>query len=211
MSIGTCGGMWGRERGYGMMMGDRDVIDYFDPIFKALAPGKAISDDYPRRAHWDPRVQRGYVHCGSSGAGRFVKMIDNVVEYGMIAAYAEGFEILRRSAGETVREVRRYALDRSDIAEAGRRGRVIGSWLPDLTAMALAEAPALTGYSGFVEALGDGPWTIMAAIEETVPANALSAVLYVRFRSREKDSLADKLLSGMRHESGGHDEPKGDG
>jgi 6-phosphogluconate dehydrogenase len=138
-------------------------------------------------------------------------MIDNAAEYGMIEAYAEGFEILRRSAGETVREVRRSTLDRSDIAEVGRRGSVIGSWLLDLTAMALAEAPALTGYSGFVEASGDGPWTIMAAIAETVPANALSAALCARYRSREKDSLADKLPSGMRHESGGHDEPKGDG
>jgi 6-phosphogluconate dehydrogenase len=138
-------------------------------------------------------------------------MIDNGVEYGMIEAYAEGFEILRRSAGETVPEVRRYTLGRSDIAEVGRRGSVIGSWLLDLTAMALAEAPAPTGYSGFVKALGDGRWTIMAAIEETVPANVLSAVLYVRFRSREKDSLADNLLSGMRHEFGGHDAPKGDG
>jgi 6-phosphogluconate dehydrogenase len=138
-------------------------------------------------------------------------MIDNGIEYGMIEAYAEGFEILRRSAGETVPQVQRYTLDRSDIAEVGRRGGVIGSRLLDLTATALAQAPALTGYSGFVEAFGDGPWTIMAAIEETVPANALCAVLYVRFRSREKDSLADKPLSGMRHESGGHDESKGDG
>jgi 6-phosphogluconate dehydrogenase len=137
-------------------------------------------------------------------------MIDNV-EYGMIEAYAEGFEILRRSAGETVPEERRYTLDPSDIAEVGRRGSLIGSWLLDLRAMALAQAPALTGYSGFVEAFGDGRWTIMAAIEETVPANVLSAVLYVRFRSREKDSLADKLLSGVRHEFGGHDEPKGEG
>jgi 6-phosphogluconate dehydrogenase len=137
-------------------------------------------------------------------------MIDNGVECGMIEAYAEGFEILRRSAGETVPEGR-YTLDRSDIAEVGRRGRVIGSWRLDLTAMALAQAPALTGYSGFVEAFGDGRWPIIAAIEETVLFNALSAVFYVRFPSREKDSLADKLLSGMRHEFAGHDEPKGDG
>jgi 6-phosphogluconate dehydrogenase len=137
-------------------------------------------------------------------------MIDNGVECGMIEAYAEGFEILRRSAGETVPEGR-YTLDRSDIAEVGRRGRVIGSWRLDLTAMALAQAPALRGYSGFVEAFGDGRWPIIAAIEETVLFNALSAVFYVRFPSREKDSLADKLLSGMRHEFAGHDEPKGDG
>jgi len=138
-------------------------------------------------------------------------MIDNGAEYAMIDAYAEGFEIMRRSAGEKVPQERRYTLDRSDIAEVGRRGNVIGSWLLDLTAMAVAEAPAVTGYSGVVEAFGDGRWTIMAAIEETVPANVLSAALYVRFRSREKDSLADKLVSGMRHELGGHDEPKGDG
>jgi 6-phosphogluconate dehydrogenase len=137
-------------------------------------------------------------------------MVHNGIEYGLMQAYAEGFEILRRAAGEEVPEERRYALDLPDIAEVWRRGSVIGSWLLDLAAMAFAEDPELSRYSGFVEDSGEGRWTIMAAIEEAVPANVLSAALYARFRSREKDSLADKLLSAMRHQFGGHVEPKGD-
>jgi 6-phosphogluconate dehydrogenase len=138
-------------------------------------------------------------------------MVHNGIEYGLMQAYAEGFEILRRAADKKVPEERRYALDLPDIAEVWRRGSVIGSWLLDLTAMAFAEDPTLARYSGFVEDSGQGRWTVMAAIEEAVPADVLSAALYARFRSREKDSLADKLLSAMRHEFGGHVEPKGGG
>jgi 6-phosphogluconate dehydrogenase len=211
IDCGTSGGVWGLERGYCLMIGgDKEAVDYLDPIFNALAPGRG---DIPRtlqREHRDPRVERGYVHCGPSGAGRFVKMVHNGIEYGLMQAYAEGFEILRRAAGEEVPEERRYALDLPDIAEVWRRGSVIGSWLLDLAAMAFAEDPELSRYSGFVEDSGEGRWTIMAAIEEAVPANVLSAALYARFRSREKDSLADKLLSAMRHQFGGHVEPKGD-
>ncbi len=209
IDCGTSGGVWGLDRGYCMMIGgDADTIDHLDPIFHALAPGRGDIPRTPKREQRDPRVERGYIHCGPSGAGRFVKMIHNGIEYGLMQAYAEGFEILREAAGREVPEERRYTLDLSDIAEVWRRGSVIGSWLLDLTAMAFAEDPELASYSGFVEDSGEGRWTIMAAIEEAVPANVLSAALNARFRSREKDSLADKLLSAMRHEFGGHVEPK---
>jgi 6-phosphogluconate dehydrogenase len=212
VDCGTSGGVWGLERGYCLMIGgDKEAVDYLDPIFDALAPGQGDIPRTPQRERRDPRVERGYVHCGPSGAGRFVKMVHNGIEYGLMQAYAEGFEILRRAGDEKVPEERRYALDLPDIAEVWRRGSVIGSWLLDLTAMAFAEDPTLARYSGFVEDSGEGRWTIMAAIEEAVPADVLSAALYARFRSREKDSLADKLLSAMRHEFGGHVEPKGGG
>jgi 6-phosphogluconate dehydrogenase len=212
VDCGTSGGVWGLERGYCMMIGgDKDAIDHLDPILSALAPGRGDIPRTPKRERRDPRVERGYIHCGPSGAGRFVKMVHNGIEYGLMQAYAEGFEILRKAAGAEVPEERRYALDLPDIAEVWRRGSVIGSWLLDLTAMALAEDPELERYSGFVEDSGEGRWTIMAAIEEAVPADVLSAALYARFRSREKDRLADKLLSAMRHAFGGHLEPKKDG
>ena len=147
------------------------------------------------------------MHCGPSGAGRFVKMIHNGIEYGLMQAYAEGFNILRGAASEEVLEDQRYQLDLPDIAEVWRRGSVIGSWLLDLTAMALAEDPKLARYSGFVDDSGEGRWTIMAAIEEAVSADVLSAALYARFRSREKDSFSDKMLSAMRNKFGGHVEP----
>ena len=164
----------------------------------------------PDRKGRDPRVERGYMHCGPSGAGRFVKMIHNGIEYGLMQAYAEGFNILHGAASEELPEDQRYQLDLPDIAELWRRGSVIGSWLLDLTAMALAQDPKLSGYSGFVEDSGEGRWTVMAAIEEAVPADVLSAALYARFRSREKASVSDKLLSAMRHGFGGHVEPKAD-
>jgi 6-phosphogluconate dehydrogenase len=208
VDCGTSGGVWGLDRGYCMMIGgDKDVIDRLDPIFSALAPGHGDIPLTPKREHRDPRVERGYVHCGPIGAGRFVKMVHNGIEYGLMQAYAEGFEILHRAAGEGVPEERRYSLDLPDIAEVWRRGSVIGSWLLDLTATAFAEDPKLARYSGFVEDSGEGRWTIMAAIEEAVPADVLSAALYARFRSREKESFSDKLLSAMRHEFGGHVEP----
>jgi 6-phosphogluconate dehydrogenase len=209
VDCGTSGGVWGLERGYCMMIGgEKDVVEHLDPIFDALAPGAGDIPVTPGRAGRDPRVVRGYVHCGPSGAGRFVKMIHNGIEYGLMQAYAEGFNILRGAAADDLPADQRFQIDLPDVAEVWRRGSVIGSWLLDLTAIALAEDPALARYSGFVEDSGEGRWTIMAAIEEAVPADVLSAALYARFRSREKESFSDKLLSAMRHQFGGHVEPK---
>lgn len=209
IDCGTSGGVWGLERGYCMMIGgEKEVIDRLDPIFDTLAPGAGNIPVTTGRGGRDPRVGRGYVHCGPSGAGRFVKMIHNGIEYGLMQAYAEGFEIMRQASGEEVPEERRYTLDLPDIAEVWRRGSVISSWLLDLTAGALAEDPKLGRYSGFVEDSGEGRWTVMAAIEEAVPADVLSSALYARFRSRQKESFANKLLSAMRHAFGGHVEPK---
>jgi 6-phosphogluconate dehydrogenase len=212
LDCGTSGGVWGLERGYCMMIGgEKDVVDRLDPIFGALAPGTGDIPVTPGRQGRDPRVERGYAHCGPSGAGRFVKMIHNGIEYGLMQAYAEGFNILRKAASDELPADQRFHLDLPDIAEVWRRGSVIGSWLLDLTAIALAEDPELQRYSGFVEDSGEGRWTIMAAIEEAVPADVLSAALYARFRSREKESFSDKLLSAMRHQFGGHVEPKAAG
>ena len=210
VDCGTSGGVWGLERGYCLMIGgDKDTIEHLDPIFSALAPGTGDIPPTPGRKGRDPRVERGYLYCGPSGAGRFVKMIHNGIEYGLMQAYAEGFHLLRNAGSEDLPEERRYRFDLADIAELWRRGSVIGSWLLDLSAMALAEDPELAGYSGFVEDSGEGRWTIMTALEEAVPAHVLSAALYARFRSREKSDFADKLLSAMRKEFGGHREPKG--
>ena len=208
VDCGTSGGVWGLERGYCMMIGgDKHVVDHLDPIFAALAPGPGAIPVTPGRQGRDPRVARGYMHCGPSGAGRFVKMIHNGIEYGLMQAYAEGFNILRGAASDALPAGQRFRLDLPDVAEVWRRGSVIGSWLLDLTAMALSEDPELAGYSGFVDDSGEGRWTIMAAIEEAVPAHVLSAALYARFRSREKEGFSDKLLSAMRHQFGGHVEP----
>ncbi len=205
IDCGTSGGVWGRERGYCLMIGgDREAVDRLEPIFKALAPGAAAAAPTPGREGRDPRVTQGYLHCGPAGAGHFVKMIHNGIEYGLMQAYAEGFNILR--GAENLPEG--YRLDVADIAEVWRRGSVIGSWLLDLTAMALAEDPALSGYSGHVADSGEGRWTVNAAVEAAVPAHVLTAALYARFRSREHDSFADKLLSAMRKKFGGHVEPK---
>ncbi|MGH8613638.1 MAG: phosphogluconate dehydrogenase (NAD(+)-dependent, decarboxylating) [Gammaproteobacteria bacterium] len=211
VDCGTSGGIWGLERGYCMMIGgEKETVERLDPIFDALAPGAADIPVTLGRKGRDPRVERGYLYCGPSGSGRFVKMIHNGIEYGLMQAYAEGFDILRKAASEELGEDQRYQLDLADIAEVWRRGSVIGSWLLDLTAMALAEDPKLSRYAGFVEDSGEGRWTIMAAIEEAVPADVLSAALYARFRSREEPSFADKLLSAMRNKFGGHVEPKAD-
>ena len=193
-----------------MIGGEKEAVDRLDPIFKSLAPGPGNIDVTPDREARDPRVERGYMHCGPSGAGRFVKMIHNGIEYGIMQAYAEGFNILHGAAGESLPEDLRYRLDLTDIAELWRRGSVIGSWLLDLIAIALAKDPKLSGYSGIVEDSGEGRWTVMAAVEEAVPADVLTSALYARFRSREKDNVADKLLSAMRHGFGGHVEPKPD-
>ncbi|HEY4821470.1 MAG TPA: decarboxylating 6-phosphogluconate dehydrogenase, partial [Xanthobacteraceae bacterium] len=175
VDCGTSGGVWGLERGYCMMIGgDKHVVDHLDPIFAALAPGPGGIPVTPGRRGRDPRVARGYMHCGPSGAGRFVKMIHNGIEYGLMQAYAEGFNILRGAASEALPADQRFRIDLPDVAEVWRRGSVIGSWLLDLTAMALSEDPELAGYSGFVDDSGEGRWTIMAAIEEAVPAHVLS-------------------------------------
>jgi 6-phosphogluconate dehydrogenase len=212
VDCGTSGGVWGLERGYCLMIGgDKDTVEHLDPIFGALAPGAGAIPRTPGRERRDPRVERGYLYCGPSGAGRFAKMIHNGIEYGLMQAYAEGFHILRNAASEDLPEDRRYRFDLADLAELWRRGSVIGSWLLDLTAMALAEDPELSRYSGFVQDSGEGRWTIMSALEEAVPAHVLSAALYARFRSREKSDFADQLLSAMRHEFGGHTEPRDGG
>jgi len=211
IDCGTSGGVWGRDRGYCLMIGgDKEAVDRLDPIFEALAPGAGDIETTPNRNGRDPRVERGYMHCGPSGSGRFVKMIHNGIEYGLMQAYAEGFNILRGAASKDLPEDQRFDLDLPDISEVWRRGSVVGSWLLDLTAMALAEDPKLARYSGFVEDSGEGRWTVQAAIEEAVPAEVLSAALYARFRSREKESFSDKMLSAMRNKFGGHVEPKAD-
>ena len=212
VDCGTSGGVWGLERGYCLMIGgDKAIIEHLDPIFDALAPGAGEIPMTPGREHRDARVARGYVHCGPSGAGHFVKMIHNGIEYGLMQAYAEGFNILRGAASEKLPPDQRYQIDLPDIAEVWRRGSVIGSWLLDIAAAALVQDPELKRYSGFVEDSGEGRWTVMTAVEDAVPAYVLSAALYARFRSRENESFSDKLLSAMRQGFGGHVEPKGPG
>ena len=209
VDCGTSGGVWGLERGYCLMIGgEKEVVDRLDPIFATLAPGEGKIDKTPFREKRDPRVERGYLYCGPAGSGRFVKMVHNGIEYGIMQAYAEGFEIMQKAASKAVPEERRYNLDLADVAEVWRRGSVISSWLLDLTALSLAEDPVLSKYSGVVEDSGEGRWTVNAAIEEAVPADVLSAALYARFRSRDKEGTANKLLSAMRHAFGGHVEPK---
>ena len=205
VDVGTSGGVWGLERGYCMMIGgDKEAVDRLDPIFRTLAPGTGDIPKTPGRENRDRRAELGYIHAGPIGAGHFVKMIHNGIEYGLMQAYAEGFDILRHANSEEVPDHRRYDLDLADIAEVWRRGSVVSSWLLDLTASALAYDEALGGFSGFVEDSGEGRWTIQAAVEEAVPATVLSSALYRRFRSREKASYADKLLSAMRKGFGGH-------
>jgi 6-phosphogluconate dehydrogenase len=212
VDVGTSGGVWGFERGYCMMIGgDKDAVEHLDPIFDALAPGRGDIPRTPRRQGRDKRTERGYIHAGPSGAGHFVKMIHNGIEYGLMQAYAEGFDILKNAASNELPEEQRYALNLPDIAEVWRRGSVISSWLLDLTAMALAEDEDLAAYSGFVQDSGEGRWTIMAAVEAAVPADVLSAALYARFRSRREQTFAEKILSAMRKGFGGHIEPPADG
>src|SRR5579859_653389 len=211
VDIGTSGGVWGKDRGYCMMIGgEKDAVDHLDPILAALAPGLGTVDRTKRPQGADPRPEQGYLHTGPSGSGHFVKMVHNGIEYGLMQAFAEGFDIMRHADSPLLPEEHRFTLDLGDIAEVWRRGSVVSSWLLDLTAMALAEDPALDGYEGSVADSGEGRWTINAAIEEAVPADVLSAALYVRFRSRQEHTFAEKLLSAMRHKFGGHVEtPKG--
>jgi 6-phosphogluconate dehydrogenase len=209
VDVGTSGGVWGLERGYCMMIGGApEAFAHLDPIFAALAPGKGSIPATPGRSVEDDRAAQGYIHCGPSGSGHFVKMIHNGIEYGLMQAYAEGLDILRHADSDQLPQEQRFTLNLGDIAEVWRRGSVIQSWLLDLTATALAGDAELKDYSGIVADSGEGRWTVMAALEEAVPAEVLTASLYARFRSRVKDSFADKLLSAMRHGFGGHIELK---
>ena len=209
VDVGTSGGVWGLDRGYCMMIGgEKPVVDRLDPIFAALAPG---AGDIPRtegRDGRDPRIEQGYIHAGPVGAGHFVKMIHNGIEYGLMQAYAEGFDILKNANIDALPADHRFDFNLPDIAEVWRRGSVIPSWLLDLTSTALADNPTLSEYSGFVEDSGEGRWTVNAAIDEAVPAEVLTAALYARFRSRKEHTFAEKILSAMRAGFGGHKEPK---
>ncbi|NEW98467.1 MULTISPECIES: phosphogluconate dehydrogenase (NAD(+)-dependent, decarboxylating) [Rhodopseudomonas] len=209
VDVGTSGGIWGFERGYCMMIGgDKAVVDRLDPIFATLAPGIGDIPRTPGREERDPRVEQGYLHAGPVGAGHFVKMVHNGIEYGLMQAYAEGFDILKNANSDVLPDAHRFDLDIADIAEVWRRGSVIPSWLLDLTATALAKNDQLDNYSGFVEDSGEGRWTINAAIEEAVPAEVLTAALFARFRSRREHTFAEKILSAMRAGFGGHKEPQ---
>jgi 6-phosphogluconate dehydrogenase len=209
VDVGTSGGIWGLERGYCMMIGGaKEIVDRLDPIFKALAPGLGNAPRTPGRDGRDPRAEQGYIHAGPNGAGHFVKMVHNGIEYGLMQAFAEGFDILKNANSDGLPEETRFDLDLTDIAEVWRRGSVISSWLLDLTASALAADPKLAGFEGVVEDSGEGRWTVMAAIEEAVPADVLSAALYTRFRSRREHTFAEKILSAMRKGFGAHVEPK---
>lgn len=212
VDVGTSGGIWGLERGYCMMIGGvKASVDRLDPIFKALAPGAGTIERTPGRDGRDARAEQGYIHAGPPGAGHFVKMIHNGIEYGLMQAYAEGFDILRGKASPELPVEERFALDLADIAEVWRRGSVVSSWLLDLSAMALAEDASLSSYTGAVADSGEGRWTIEAAIEQATPANVLAASLFSRFRSRQEHGFADKLLSAMRFKFGGHVEPPSGG
>ena len=207
VDVGTSGGVWGLERGYCMMIGgDKPTVDLLDPIFDALAPGYGTIPRTKGRDgnDEDPRAEKGYIHAGPPGAGHFVKMVHNGIEYGLMQAYAEGFDILKGKSSDKLAEDQRFDLNLTDIAEVWRRGSVISSWLLDLSAAALAENHTLTQYTGNVSDSGEGQWTIDAAMEEAVPANVLTAALFARYRSRVDHTFGDKLLSAMRHGFGGH-------
>lgn len=205
VDVGTSGGIWGLERGYCMMIGGpKEVIHHLDPIFKTLAPGRGDIERTPGRTGKSSSAEEGYIHCGPVGSGHFVKMIHNGIEYGLMQAYAEGFDILHNADSKELPEDLRYDLNTADIAEVWRRGSVVSSWLLDLTATAMLESPTLADFSGFVQDSGEGRWTVQAAVEEAVPAEVLSSALYARFRSRQEHTFAEKVLSAMRYKFGGH-------
>ena len=220
VDVGTSGGIWGLERGFCLMIGgDSAVIRHLDPVFAALAPGRGNLERTPGRERTNGTSEDGYLHCGPNGAGHFVKMVHNGIEYGLMAAYAEGFNILRHAGigrqeqladAETTPlrdpDYYRYDLNLADIAEVWRRGSVVASWLLDLSAAALIQSPDLANFAGRVSDSGEGRWTVTAAIDESVPAPVLSAALYTRFSSRGQDDFADKMLSAMRLQFGGHQE-----
>jgi 6-phosphogluconate dehydrogenase len=210
LDVGTSGGVWGLARGYCLMIGgDADAVRHLDPIFAALAPGIGSIERTTGREGRDSRAEQGYIHAGPVGAGHFVKMIHNGIEYGMMQAMAEGFDILRNRASDKLPADERFDLNMGDIAEVWRRGSVVTSWLLDLTASALAKDEKLDAFSGNVEDSGEGRWTVEAAIEEAVPADVLAAALFVRFRSRQDHTFAEKILSAMRFGFGGHVEAPG--
>jgi 6-phosphogluconate dehydrogenase len=205
VDVGTSGGVWGIDRGYCMMIGGpEEAVSHLDPILKTLAPGKGDIPTTPGRDPNKGTAEEGYLHCGPSGSGHFVKMVHNGIEYGLMQAYAEGFDIFRNANSKELPEAQRFDLDLPEIAEVWRRGSVVGSWLLDLTAMALIENPTLSEYTGFVQDSGEGRWTVQAAIEEAVPADVLTSALYTRFRSRQEHTFAEKILSAMRFKFGGH-------
>ena len=223
LDVGTSGGIWGRERGYCMMIGgEQNAVKHLDPIFATLAPGIGNIPRTPGRERAGGTSEQGYLHCGPNGAGHFVKMVHNGIEYGIMAAYAEGLGVLRAAnIGKQTHQIDaettplrdpehyQYDLNLPDIAELWRRGSVIASWLLDLTASALIADPALSKFAGRISDSGEGRWTIKAAIDEAVPAHVLTAALYERFSSRGEADFADKLLSAMRYEFGGHLEKSG--
>jgi 6-phosphogluconate dehydrogenase len=209
IDVGTSGGVWGLERGYCMMIGgDKTAFDHLDPIFKTLAPGVGTIEKTPGREGRKSTAEEGYLYTGPAGSGHFVKMVHNGIEYGLMQAYGEGLDILKGVNQASIPAERRYDLDLADITELWRRGSVVSSWLLDLSAIALAEDPELKAFTGRVDDSGEGRWTIQAAIEEAVPADVLTAALFTRFRSRQDHTFAEKVLSAMRKQFGGHQESK---
>ena len=209
VDVGTSGGSWGSDRGYCMMIGGEEAaVRRLDPIFATLAPGIGTIERTPERDGHDPRAEQGYIHAGPAGAGHFVKMVHNGIEYGLMQAYAEGFDILRTKSSDHLPEGERFDINVTEVAEVWRRGSVVSSWLLDLTAIALAKDGDLSAYQGEVEDSGEGRWTVEAAIEQSVPAPVITTSLFARFESRRHHSFANKLLSAMRAGFGGHVEPK---
>lgn len=205
IDVGTSGGIWGAERGYCLMIGgEKEIFGHLQPIFRTLSPGRGEIERTPGRDTIESTAEEGFLYCGPAGSGHFVKMVHNGIEYGLMQAYAEGFDIMRNADSKELPEHQRYNLNLAEIAEVWRRGSVVGSWLLDLTAMALMENPSLSNYSGFVQDSGEGRWTIQAAIEEAVPVDVLATSLFARFRSRQDNTFAEKVLSAMRHKFGGH-------
>jgi 6-phosphogluconate dehydrogenase len=208
LDVGTSGGVWGLERGYCMMIGgDQATFERLNPIFATLAPGPGEIPKTAGREQKKSTAEQGYLYCGGAGAGHFVKMIHNGIEYGLMQAYAEGFDIMKGANSDNLPAGLSYDLNLADIAELWRRGSVISSWLLDLTSIALASDGKLEAYSGHVEDSGEGRWTIQAALEEGICADVLSTALFTRFRSRQEHSFAEKVLSAMRKGFGGHVEP----
>ena len=205
VDVGTSGGVWGIERGYCLMMGGaKEAVQRLDPIFEALSPGMGDVSRTPGRPENSGTAEKGYLHCGPAGSGHFVKMVHNGIEYGLMQAYAEGFDLFHGANSKEVAEEHRFDLNLADIAELWRRGSVVGSWLLDLSAMALVESPTLKEYSGSVSDSGEGRWTVQRAIEQAAPLEVLTAALFTRFRSRQEHTFAEKVLSAMRQKFGGH-------
>ncbi|WP_043529462.1 phosphogluconate dehydrogenase (NAD(+)-dependent, decarboxylating) [Litchfieldella xinjiangensis] len=208
VDVGTSGGVWGLERGYCMMIGaENSVFERLDPLFDSLAPGYGDIERTQGRNAPDDRAERGYIHAGPVGAGHFVKMIHNGIEYGLMQAYAEGFDIMKNKSSSDLPEAERFDLNLADIAEVWRRGSVVSSWLLDLTAQALAGDARLDKFTGAVADSGEGRWTIDAAVEQGVPTPVLASALFARFRSRQENTYGERLLSAMRFGFGGHVEP----